>query len=63
MMKQGMTEQMMALSSIGLISRFIGMLTDSRSFYPIQGMNISKTACDIIRDWVEKEKSLMTKSC
>jgi glucuronate isomerase len=34
--KQGMIEQMNALSNMGLISRFIGMLTDSRSFlsYP-----------------------------
>jgi glucuronate isomerase len=32
----GMTKQMNALSNMGLISRFIGMLTDSRSFlsYP-----------------------------
>jgi glucuronate isomerase len=30
--KNGMTEQMNALSNMGLISRFIGMLTDSRSF-------------------------------
>jgi glucuronate isomerase len=34
--KQGMIEQMNALSNMGLISRFVGMLTDSRSFlsYP-----------------------------
>jgi glucuronate isomerase len=30
--KEGMIDQMNALSSIGLISTFIGMLTDSRSF-------------------------------
>ena len=30
--KHGMTEQMNALSNMGLISRFVGMLTDSRSF-------------------------------
>lgn len=30
--KDGMTQQMNALSNMGLISRFIGMLTDSRSF-------------------------------
>lgn len=30
--KDGMTEQINTLSNIGLISRFIGMLTDSRSF-------------------------------
>ena len=30
--KDGMTKQMNALSNIGLLSCFIGMLTDSRSF-------------------------------
>ena len=34
--KEGMTRQINALSNMGLLSRFIGMLTDSRSFlsYP-----------------------------
>jgi glucuronate isomerase len=34
--KDGMNRQLSALSNIGLISRFVGMLTDSRSFlsYP-----------------------------
>jgi glucuronate isomerase len=34
--KEGMTKQINALSNMGLVSRFIGMLTDSRSFlsYP-----------------------------
>jgi glucuronate isomerase len=34
--KDGMTKQMNALSNMGLISRFVGMITDSRSFlsYP-----------------------------
>lgn len=34
--KYGMTEQINTLSSLGLLSRFVGMLTDSRSFlsYP-----------------------------
>ena len=34
--KDGMTRQINALSSLGLLSRFVGMLTDSRSFlsYP-----------------------------
>jgi len=30
--KDGMIKQMNALSNLGLLSRFIGMLTDSRSF-------------------------------
>jgi glucuronate isomerase len=34
--KDGMEKQMNALSTLGLLSRFVGMLTDSRSFlsYP-----------------------------
>ncbi len=34
--KEGMTQQLNALSNMGLLSRFVGMLTDSRSFlsYP-----------------------------
>jgi glucuronate isomerase len=34
--KNGMEKQMNALSNLGLLSRFVGMLTDSRSFlsYP-----------------------------
>ncbi|MFI3295848.1 MAG: glucuronate isomerase, partial [Rikenellaceae bacterium] len=34
--KDGMEKQINALSSLGLLSRFVGMLTDSRSFlsYP-----------------------------
>ncbi len=34
--KEGMTKQLNALSNMGLISRFVGMITDSRSFlsYP-----------------------------
>jgi glucuronate isomerase len=34
--KEGMIKQLNALSNMGLLSRFIGMLTDSRSFlsYP-----------------------------
>ena len=30
--KDGMERQMMALSQLGLISQFVGMVTDSRSF-------------------------------
>ena len=34
--KDGMVKQMNALSNMGLISRFVGMLTDSRSFLSYQ---------------------------
>jgi glucuronate isomerase len=30
--KDGMEKQLQALSNLGLLSRFVGMLTDSRSF-------------------------------
>jgi glucuronate isomerase len=33
--KDGMTKQMNALSNMGLLSRFVGMLTDSRSFLSV----------------------------
>ena len=37
----GITNQINTLSNIGIISCFIGMLTDSRSFLPFQDTNIS----------------------
>ena len=40
--KDGMEKQMNALSNMGLLSCFIGMLTDSRSFCHSRGMNISE---------------------
>ena len=43
--KTGMVAQMTSLANLGLLSNFIGMLTDSRSFYPIRGMNISAEFC------------------
>ncbi len=51
----GMTEQMKALSSIGLISQFVGMLTDSRSFtsYP-RHEYFRRIFCDILGGWVER---------
>ena len=52
--RDGMIEQMKALSQIGLISRFIGMLTDSRSFvsYP-RHEYFRRILCDVIGGWVE----------
>jgi glucuronate isomerase len=38
--KDGMIKQLNALSNMGLLSRFVGMLTDSRSFLSFPGMNI-----------------------
>jgi glucuronate isomerase len=52
--KEGMLEQMKALSSIGLFSRFIGMLTDSRSFLSYTRHEyFRRIVCNLIGEWVE----------
>ncbi|MDF9830914.1 glucuronate isomerase [Parabacteroides sp. PF5-6] len=52
--KDGMEKQMNALSSLGLLSRFVGMLTDSRSFlsYP-RHEYFRRTLCNLIGNDVE----------
>jgi glucuronate isomerase len=47
--KQGITAQLDALSNVGLLSRFIGMVTDSRSFmsYP-RHEYFRRILCDLI---------------
>jgi glucuronate isomerase len=47
--KEGITAQIDALSNVGLLSRFIGMVTDSRSFmsYP-RHEYFRRVLCDII---------------
>jgi glucuronate isomerase len=52
--KNGMQQQMMALSNMGLLSRFVGMLTDSRSYlsYP-RHEYFRRTLCDILGTDVE----------
>jgi glucuronate isomerase len=49
-----MTEQMKTLASIGLLSTFVGMLTDSRSFvsYP-RHEYFRRILCEVIGVWVE----------
>jgi len=51
----GMTRQMNALSVLGLLSRFVGMLTDSRSFlsYP-RHEYFRRTLCNLLGNDVEK---------
>ncbi|MEW6357842.1 MAG: glucuronate isomerase [Planctomycetota bacterium] len=51
----GMTKQMNALSNMGLLSRFVGMLTDSRSFlsYPRHDY-FRRLLCNLIGDDVER---------
>jgi glucuronate isomerase len=47
--KDGMEKQMNALSVLGLLSRFVGMLTDSRSFlsYP-RHEYFRRTLCNLV---------------
>ena len=52
--KPGMIDQMTALSNLGLLSQFVGMLTDSRSFvsYP-RHEYFRRILCNLIGEWVE----------
>ena len=52
--KDGMERQMTALSNLGLLSRFVGMLTDSRSFlsYP-RHEYFRRTLCNLIGNDIE----------
>ena len=50
----GMKRQMTALASTGLLSRFVGMLTDSRSFLSYTRHEyFRRILCSIIGEWVE----------
>ncbi|NHN28251.1 glucuronate isomerase [Paenibacillus agricola] len=52
--KDGMLEQMRALANLGLLSRFVGMLTDSRSFLSYTRHEyFRRILCDMIGEWVE----------
>jgi glucuronate isomerase len=52
--KDGMIKQINTLSNMGLLSRFVGMLTDSRSFlsYP-RHEYFRRILCNILGDDVE----------
>ena len=52
--RDGMEAQMCALANLGMISRFVGMLTDSRSFvsYP-RHEYFRRIMCNLIGKWVE----------
>ncbi|MCL9634334.1 glucuronate isomerase [Priestia aryabhattai] len=53
--REGMLEQMKALSNVGLFSRFIGMLTDSRSFLSYTRHEyFRRLVCSLIGMWVEE---------
>lgn len=52
--KDGMIRQMVALANIGLLSRFVGMLTDSRSFLSYTRHEyFRRILCDLLGTWVE----------
>jgi glucuronate isomerase len=52
--KDGMTRQLNALSNMGLLSRFVGMVTDSRSFlsYP-RHEYFRRILCDLFGTEIE----------
>ncbi|MBN2837657.1 MAG: glucuronate isomerase, partial [Fusobacteriaceae bacterium] len=52
--KDGMIRQMVALGNMGLLSRFVGMLTDSRSFLSYTRHEyFRRILCNLIAQWVE----------
>lgn len=52
--KDGMIEQMKALYNCGLLSRFVGMLTDSRSFLSYTRHEyFRRVLCSLIGSWAE----------
>lgn len=52
--RDGMVLQMTTLANLGMLSRFVGMLTDSRSFvsYP-RHEYFRRILCNLIGEWVE----------
>lgn len=52
--KDGMQRQLMQLSQLGLLSRFVGMLTDSRSFLSYTRHEyFRRILCAMLGEWVE----------
>ncbi len=52
--KTGMTEQMTSLANLGMLSNFVGMLTDSRSFLSYTRHDyFRRILCELIGGWVE----------
>ena len=52
--KEGMLEQLKALAGVGMLGKFFGMLTDSRSFvsYP-RHEYFRRILCELVGGWVE----------
>lgn len=52
--RDGMVAQMRALANLGMLSRFVGMLTDSRSFVSYTRHEyFRRILCNLIGEWVE----------
>ena len=52
--RDGMVEQMRALGNLGLLARFVGMLTDSRSFLSYTRHEyFRRILCNLLGSWVE----------
>lgn len=52
--KDGMTKQMISLANQGLLSRFVGMVTDSRSFISYTRHEyFRRVLCNLVGTWVE----------
>lgn len=52
--KTGMTDQMISLANLGMLSNFVGMLTDSRSFLSYTRHDyFRRILCELIGGWVE----------
>lgn len=52
--KEGMITQMKTLADLGLLSRFVGMLTDSRSFLSYTRHEyFRRILCNLLGEWVE----------
>lgn len=52
--KDGMLEQMKTLANLGVLSQFVGMLTDSRSFLSYTRHEyFRRILCDLVGSWVE----------
>ncbi|WP_134684075.1 glucuronate isomerase [Brevibacillus migulae] len=52
--KEGMIQQIKVLADCGLLSRFVGMLTDSRSFLSYTRHEyFRRILCNVIGEWVE----------
>ncbi len=53
--QEGMRKQMKALANVGLLSGFIGMLTDSRSFLSYARHEyFRRVLCDLLGSWMEQ---------